>query len=47
MEKELIAACGMNCAECGDVICCHNGTCFNCSIERLKVRKKLYRWEDG
>lgn len=32
---------------CGGVICCHNGICFNCSLDKLKKKKKLYRWEDG
>jgi len=32
------------CPECGGVICCHNGICFNCSLDRLKKKKKLYRW---
>ena len=34
------------CPECGDVICCHNGICFSCGFERLKNKKKLYRWDD-
>jgi len=34
------------CPECGEVICCHNGICFSCSLEKLKNKKKLYRWED-
>ena len=34
------------CPKCGDVICCHNGICFNCSLDKLKNKKKLYRWED-
>ena len=34
------------CAQCGGVICCHNGICFNCGLDRLKNKKKLYRWED-
>jgi hypothetical protein len=34
------------CPECGGVICCHNGLCFGCGIEKLRVKKKLYRWED-
>jgi len=33
------------CPSCGDIICCHNGICFNCGIEELKAREKLYRWE--
>jgi hypothetical protein len=34
------------CPECGGVICCHNGICFDCSLGKLKDRAKLYRWED-
>lgn len=34
------------CSECGRVICCHNGICFSCSLDKLKNKKKLYRWED-
>jgi len=34
------------CPECGEMICCHNGICFNCGLEKLRVKKKLYRWED-
>jgi hypothetical protein len=34
------------CPDCGDVICCHNGICFNCGLEKLRNKKKLYRWED-
>jgi len=34
------------CPECGEVICCHNGICFNCGLNKLKNKKKLYRWED-
>lgn len=34
------------CPECGAVICCHNGICFSCGLEKLRSKKKLYRWED-
>ena len=34
------------CPNCGDVICCHNGICYNCGLEKLKTKKKTYRWED-
>ena len=34
------------CPDCGAVICCHNGLCFSCGLEKLKNKKKLYRWED-
>ena len=33
------------CPNCGGVISCHNGICFDCSLETLKKRKRLYRWE--
>jgi len=41
MEKEK-----WRCPDCGGTICCHNGVCFECGIEKLKGRKQLYRWED-
>jgi len=34
------------CPECGAAICCHNGICFNCGLSKLKIKTKLYRWED-
>ena len=34
------------CPACGGVICCHNGICFSCGLEKLKNKKKIYRWED-
>jgi len=34
------------CGNCGGLICCHNGLCFDCDLDRLKKKKKLYRWED-
>ena len=34
------------CPDCGEVLCCHNGICFSCGLEKLKKKKKLYRWED-
>lgn len=32
-----------SCPECGGIICCHNGLCFNCSLDVLR-RNKKYRW---
>ena len=32
------------CPECSEVICCHNGICFSCSLDKLKEKKKSYRW---
>jgi len=34
------------CPTCGGTICCHNGICFDCGLEKLKARKRLYRWQD-
>jgi hypothetical protein len=34
------------CPECGETICCHNGICFNCGLDKLKAKKKMYRWDD-
>jgi hypothetical protein len=47
MEKLLIQQMEhWRCPGCGEVICCHNGVCFNCGLASLRGRKKLYRWED-
>jgi hypothetical protein len=35
------------CPQCGELICCHNGICFNCGLDSLKNKKKRYRWEDN
>lgn len=40
LEKEEAKWC---CPECGAVICCHNGLCLNCDLEKLR-RNKKYRW---
>ncbi len=32
-----------SCPECGGVICCHNGLCLSCDLDKLKKNKK-YRW---
>lgn len=31
------------CPDCGGVICCHNGLCFSCDLEKLKNKKKIYQ----
>lgn len=33
------------CSECGGMICCHNGLCLNCEIEKLQKNTK-YRWNE-
>jgi len=34
------------CPDCGGTICCHNGICFSCGLEKLKNKKKIYRRTD-
>jgi len=34
------------CPACGGMICCHNGICFSCGLEKLKNKKRRYRWEE-
>ena len=41
LEKEIKK---WKCPNCGGAISCHNGICFECSVEKLKNKKKLYRW---
>ena len=31
------------CPDCAGVICCHNGLCLNCNLDKLR-QKKTYRW---
>jgi hypothetical protein len=33
------------CPNCGGTICCHNGLCLNCGLDRLRQNKK-YRWDE-
>ncbi|MDD4876320.1 MAG: DUF3795 domain-containing protein [Dehalococcoidales bacterium] len=34
------------CPNCGAEICCHNGICFNCGLNKLTNKKKKYKWGD-
>lgn len=34
------------CPTCGEMVCCHNGLCFRCDLEKLGAKKKKFRWED-
>jgi hypothetical protein len=43
LEKEAVK---WRCPECGGVICCHNGLCFNCGLDKLRQKKHKYRWEE-
>lgn len=29
-----------SCPSCGELICCHSGSCLNCNLEKLKKNKK-------
>jgi len=35
------------CPECGEVICCYNGICFDCGLDKLCQKKHRYRWEEN
>jgi len=43
LEKE---ASKWRCPECGGVICCHNGICYQCQLEKLR-RSPKYLWDEG
>jgi hypothetical protein len=32
------------CPECGGVISCHNGICYNCGLDKLKNREFIHQW---
>jgi hypothetical protein len=34
------------CPHCGGTICCHNGICYNCGVELLRNKKKIFRWDE-
>ena len=34
------------CPNCGEMVSCHNGICFNCELEKLINKKEKYRWHD-
>ena len=42
LEKE---AQKWKCPDCGSVICCHNGLCYNCRVDELKNKKDKNRWK--
>jgi hypothetical protein len=42
LEKEAMK---WHCNKCGEIICCHNGLCLNCSLDKLRQNKK-YRWNE-
>ena len=34
------------CPNCGGTLCCHNGLCFGCDLEKLRVKENKLRWEN-
>ncbi len=34
------------CPKCGEFICCHNGLCFKCVLEKIRNMENKYRWEE-
>jgi hypothetical protein len=34
------------CKSCGEMICCHNGLCYKCDLEKLRKKKQKYRWTE-
>jgi ribosomal protein L40E len=34
------------CRECGGMLSCHNGICFQCGMDKLRNKKRLYRWSE-
>jgi hypothetical protein len=34
------------CPECRAVICCHNWLCYRCNLDKLRQKKRKYRWEE-
>ena len=33
------------CSNCGGVVSCHNGLCFDCDLDKLRKKKRLYQWD--
>lgn len=33
------------CPTCGGVICCHNGICYSCGLDKLRKNPR-YRWDE-
>ena len=42
LDKEILK---WSCSDCGGTVCCHNGLCLNCGLEKLRSNKK-YRWNE-
>lgn len=34
-----------SCRDCGGTVCCHNGLCLKCGIDKLRDNRK-YRWDE-
>ena len=44
LQKE---AAKWRCPQCGEVISCHNGICYNCGLERFKGKTNKFSWQDA
>jgi hypothetical protein len=43
LEKQ---AARWRCPRCGGTICCHNGLCYHCDLDKLRQKKHQARWEE-
>lgn len=34
------------CEKCGELISCHNGICYNCDSDKIRTKRRRYRWEE-
>lgn len=34
------------CKTCGGMVCCHNGICYNCELDKLRKREQKFRWDE-
>ncbi|MFA5051864.1 MAG: DUF3795 domain-containing protein [Patescibacteria group bacterium] len=34
------------CRKCGGTVCCHNGLCYSCQLDKLEAKKRKYQWDE-